>query len=72
MKFQDVNEIDNLPRNGSFHYNYLLGIAMGYMMLMIISGILIYKIVKIGFFVGPASIGAAPLTYCLSNAATKS
>jgi queuosine precursor transporter len=71
LKFQDINEIDKLPRNSNFHYSYLLGIAICYMMLMILSGLLIYKIVKIGYFVGPASICVAPLTYCLSNVVTE-
>lgn len=71
LKFQDVNKIDKLPRNGNFHYNYLLGVAMGYMMLMILSGILIYKIVTIGYFIGPASLGVVPLIYCLSNVTTE-
>lgn len=71
LKFQDVNQIDTLPRNNSFQYNYLLGIAMIYMMLMILSGLLVYKIVKVGYFVGPPGIILVPIMYCLSNVMTE-
>lgn len=68
FKFQNV---DDLPRTGNFRYNYLLGMAMLYTMLQLLSGLMIYKIVEIGSFIAPVAVFTTPLTYCLSNVTTE-
>jgi len=71
FKFRDISDISKLPRVSHFSYNYLLGVAMLYMMFMILSGLLVYKIVKIGDFLAPAAVFVTPMIYCLSNVTTE-
>jgi queuosine precursor transporter len=71
FRFQDMNDFSKLPRVSHFTYNYLLGVAMLYMMFMILSGLLIYKVVRIGGFLAPAAIFVTPMIYCLSNVTTE-
>lgn len=71
LKFQDINDLSKLPRVSHFTYNYLLGMAMLYMMLMILTGLFVYKIIKIGSFLVPAAIFVTPIIYCLSNVTTE-
>lgn len=71
FKFHDVNALSALPKTSAFTYNYLIGIAMVYMMLMILSGLTVHKLVSIGPFLLPVGIFTTPLTYCLSNVITE-
>jgi uncharacterized PurR-regulated membrane protein YhhQ (DUF165 family) len=71
FKFQKVDHLSNLPQKSHFSYNYLIGIAMLYMMLSILSGLTIYKIIAIGPIIMSAAIFTTPFTYCLSNVTTE-
>ncbi|MFO1259412.1 MAG: queuosine precursor transporter [Gammaproteobacteria bacterium] len=51
--------------------NYLLGIAMFYMMFPMVTGLLVYKIISFGPFKSAAGIMVTPLVYCLSNITTE-
>lgn len=64
-------DISKLPKTNNLTYNYLLGIGMFYMMLMILSGLLVYKIIAIGPFMSGAGILVTPLLYCISNVVTE-
>lgn len=54
-----------------FSYNYLLGVAMIYMTFMILSGITVYKLIDIGWFIIPAGLIVIPFTYSISNVTTE-
>jgi len=56
---------------GCLKSNYLIGLAMLYMMFPMASGLLVYKIVAIGIFLAPAGIFINPIVYCLSNVTTE-
>lgn len=71
FQFRNTEDLSKLPRVSHFTYNYLLGMAMLYMMLMILSGLLVYKVIKIGVFLAPAGIFLTPMIYCLSNVTTE-
>lgn len=64
-------DINKLPKTNNLTYDYLLGIVMLYMMLMILSGLLVYKIIAIGPFMVGAGILVTPVLYCLSNVVTE-
>lgn len=71
LKFKEIGvELQNNPKE-TFRYNYLLGIAMAYMMFMILSGITVYKPVQIGIFIFPAAVLVTPFIYSLSNVVTE-
>lgn len=71
LKFQHINTISKLSQESKFTYNYLIGMAMLYMALTILSGLSVYKLVILGPFLFPAGIFTTPLTYCLSNVTTE-
>jgi queuosine precursor transporter len=54
-----------------FLYNYLLGMVMLYMMLMILSGVTVHKIIEIGPYIGPAAVLVTPFIYSISNILTE-
>jgi uncharacterized integral membrane protein (TIGR00697 family) len=66
FKLQQIEKMDEIT-HANFNYNYLLGVAMLYMMFMILSGITIYKTVKISLLMIPAGVLVTPFIYSLSN-----
>lgn len=72
IKIPELNSnVCELNKISNFKYTYLLGIAMLFMMLPMISGLLIYKIIIIGSFIAPAGILTSPVVYCLNNVTTE-
>lgn len=71
LAFKHINESSDQQSSVFFRYNYLLGLAMSYMMFMILSGITIYKSVNFGWFIMPAAVLVTPFIYSISNITTE-
>jgi queuosine precursor transporter len=72
FKFQKLPEPPTHSNPQSpFHYNYLLGLVMLYMMFMILSGITVYKLVDINNIIIPAGVLVTPFIYSISNIITE-
>lgn len=70
MKFK-IEPAEQITNKKAFSLNYLLGVSMLYMALMILSGTTVYKIITIGYYIGPAGILVTPFIYSLSNVTTE-
>lgn len=64
-------EVNDFPRDPRAQYNYLLGVAMIYMALIALCGLMVYKTVSIGIFLFPVGIFITSILYCLSNATSE-
>lgn len=71
LKLKKNDNVKNESPQLNFHYNYLLGIVMFYMMFMILSGISVYKLIKIDWFIIPAGLLVTPFVYSISNVITE-
>lgn len=68
-KLKAINEkIAYRPR---FIFNYLCGLAMAYMMFMLVSGTTVLKLISIPFFTLPAGVLFVPFIYSCSNVMTE-
>jgi queuosine precursor transporter len=70
LKLPKVNQ-EGVKTTSNYQYNYLLGMAMMYIMFPLLSGLLIYKPIQYGWFLAPAGILLNPFVYSISNVTTE-